>query len=381
MHTFRLLLLWLLRILCVIAVSGTVYLVTISSTLLDRHDVKEWLGASGIYKDGVLISALFTQQPTTQAAPTTTVTTSQDIITQDAIKKALVRTFPAPYLKQQFNTVVDTSYDWMEGKRTKFSFLVPIDTKRQTFINELVKEVEPTVAALPPCAPFSQALCRPTTMTVPDFTRQLVTDSLASSDFLQTPITQTSFSSATSSSELSMLSELPMLRQVVSLLLWILPVLFVVTLVGALLLAEAPNRFALCTKLSRTVFSSMALAVILSGALIIVQKVYGLPIEAAMPNVGALAPFVAGFTTALLLSFAWTLLYVALIPLLISLIGWISFSQLKKHRNPQAMPVTNDLPPSPHAPVTTLSSSQPAPLQPSPSAPTSPDNQPPINRL
>ena len=350
MHTFRVFSVWLLRVLCVMAVSGTIYLVTISTTLLDRHDVKEWVGASGVYKDGALISAMFAQPPDAQAS-TNAVVTEQDVITTDAIKQALVRTFPTPLLKQYFNGVIDESYNWMEGKSTHFSFLVPIDAKRQTFINELIKEVEPTVAALPLCSPYTHTLCRPANVAPADFTRQLVTDSFATSDFMQTPITEKTFSSATSASERSSLSQLPVLRRAVTLLLWILPVLFIVTAFGVWLLAMPGTRLSLFNKISRTVFSSMALAVLLSGAIIIFDKLRGLPIEAALPKAGALAPIMAKFVTELILAFAWALLVIAAIPLVISLISWITFAQLKKHRTTQAEPPTENPPQPPLPPL------------------------------
>jgi len=343
MHTLRIFSLWLLRLLCITAVSGTVYLATISTTLLDRHDVKEWLGASGVYDDGALISALFAVQP--EATPQSgIVTTEQDIITTDATKHALAKAFPASFLRQSFSSVIDTSYDWIEGKRDTFSFSVPVQSKRQAFIEELIKEVEPKVATLPLCTLNARTLCRPN-MSVADFARQLVTDSLAASDFLQTPLTETAFSSATSGEEVSSLSQLPRLRQAVSWLLWILPVVFVLSLLGAWLLTERGHKLALGTKLSRGIFSSMTLATVFSGTIILIEKFYGLPLEAALPQAGALAPIAARFMVDMILAFAWSLLLYALIPLILSLIAWITFSQLKKR--PQT-PATDGLfPPQP----------------------------------
>lgn len=344
--------LWLLRLLCVMAVSGTIYLVTISTTLLDRHDVKQWVSTSGVYKDGALITALFTQPPEAQAqTPTNTVITEQDIITTESIKHALIRTFPAPLLKQYFNGVIDESYNWMEGKSNNFSFLVPIDAKRQTFINELIKEVEPTVATLPPCSLYTNTICRPANVAPADFARQLVTDSLATSDFMQTPITEKTFSSATSVSERTSLSQLPVLRQAIGLLLWILPVLFIVTTLGVWLLAAPGNRLNVFSKISRTIFSSMTLAVLLSSAIIIIQKVHGLPIEAAMPKAGAMAPIMARFVTELILAFSWALLVIAAIPLAISLISWITLVQLKKRHAAQVAPTTAAPPQPPQPPL------------------------------
>ncbi len=331
MHTLRISSLWLLRLLCVTAVSGTLYIVTISTTLLDRQDVKDWLSASSAYDEGALISALFAEQPDT-AAPTSTVITEQDIITPDAIKQALIRTFPASFIEQSFNTVIDKSYDWVEGKEATFSFSVPIDTKRQVFIDELIKEVEPTVAALPLCSPSVNTLCRPN-IAVADFTHQIVTDSLAASDFLQTPITEKSFSSAASNDELFSLSQLPVLRQVVSLLLWILPALFIISVFGVWLLSERGTRLTLFSKLSRTVFSSMTLAILLSGAIIAIEKIYGLPIEAVLPQGGALVPIMAEFITEMILAFSWSLLFIAAVLFTFSLAGWITFTQLRKRQS------------------------------------------------
>jgi len=346
--SFRTPALWFARLICVTAVSGTVYLATLSTTVLDRHDVKEWLGASGLYEDGALISAITAQQPETSLPTTTAITTEQDLITNTAIKNALSRTFPTPFLEQSFNSVIDTSYDWMEGKRADFSFSVPVNSRREIFIAELIKEVEPRVASLQLCSFTARTLCRPD-VPVTDFTRQLVTDSLAASDFLQTPITEAAFSSAASSSEVASLSEFPTLRWTVGLLLWILPLIGVAALLGAWLLTERGHKLALGSKVSRAVFSSMTLAVIASGAIIIIEKIYGFPIASALPQVGALAPIMTKFITELILGFSWTLLLYASIPLVVSLIGWITFAQIKKRRTPPTAPLPDI--PSPQPPT------------------------------
>jgi hypothetical protein len=346
MSTFRVISLWLLRVTCVTALVGIVYVATLTTTLLDRHDVKQWLSASKLYNNNTLITSLASEQSTTDSSSFSGLSAEQNLITDEVMKNALGRTFPPSFLKQSFESVIDTSYDWIEGKRPTFTFSVPVDAKRDVFIAELVKEIEPQVAAFPLCQPYSQVLCRPNT-SVPDFSRQIVTSSIDQSDFLQAPLTEATFSPTTSSQEISSLSGLPQLRSGITILLWVFVISFVVTLAGLLVFTRRESRVAMLIKVSRGAFSSMLLAVIFAGGLIVWERLGGFPLEKIIPDAGPLTPVMAAFITQLILGFSWTLFAYAGIVLVVSLACWITFSQIKK-RAASALPIEPPVsPPSP----------------------------------
>ena len=340
-----------MRLVCLTALSGMVYLAMASITVLDRSDVKQWLNDSGLYANNTLVSSIFAPKPSSgQIGDMSTI--EESFIPSEAIANAATRTFTTPYLKTSFEHVINKSYDWIEGQGTEFTFSVPIQTKREVFIGELVKEVEPRITALPLCTLQSRTICRPD-IPISEFARQVVTDSISQSDFLQTPITQASFSAATSGQEIQTLSRLPQLRSLISTLLWIFPIVFILSLGAIWLLAPHDNKLRAFIKLSRGAFSSMLLATILSVAVIVIERVYGFPLETIMPPVGELGPIFAAFITQLILGMAWALLLFAGVVLVLSTLSWIVLAQIKKHLSSR-LPVSPLPPPSPIPPSSLL---------------------------
>lgn len=351
MPSFRSFSLWFLRLICLTALSGLVYLAMISTTILDRSDVKQWLNASGLYANNTLVSAIFSPQPTnTQIGDIPTV--EQSFISSEAIKNAAARTFTDSYLQTSFEHVIDQSYNWIEGQGTEFSFSIPIQTKRDVFISELVKEVEPRIAALPLCTLQSRTICRPN-MPVSQFAQQIVTDSISQSDFLQTPITEASFAPATSNQEIETLSQLPRLRSIITTLLWIFPIIFILSLGALWLLAPHGNKLRTFIKLSRGAFSSMLLTTILSGIVIVIERTNGFPLESILPPAGELTPIFAAFVNQLILGMAWGLLLFAGTVLILSTLSWITLSQLKK-RLSSRLSISSLPPPAPTPPLSSL---------------------------
>ncbi|MDB5177944.1 MAG: hypothetical protein JWO61_327 [Candidatus Saccharibacteria bacterium] len=338
MHTVRSIFVWLLRFVCVLAISGTVYLVTLSTTLLDRNDVKQWMSTSGLYSDNMLISTLYPAE-TIENQVSGLVISDQNLIPTTAIQHALQRTFPDAFIGTSFETVINNSYDWLEGKRATFNFSIPVDSKRDVFIRELAKEIEPQVATLPICGVLSQTLCRPAFLSPSEFTEQAITSTMGGSDFLKAPITEAVFTSAPQTKETAILSELPHLRWLVSLLLYLLPIIALFSaLIGGLLTLRG-TRLKFFIKLSRGVFSTMVLAVVIAGSVLILDNTHNLYIEQLLGNSNPLAPLMAHFLTNMIVGIAWTLLLWAGLALLLATISWIMLSLLAKRR-PVSQPPT-----------------------------------------
>ena len=333
MNVLKSLLVWLLRVVCVLSISALVYLTVLSLTLLDRNDVKEWLHASGAYNSS-LIETLFTAQPAETTAPPA----DQAFVTNEAVKNAMVHTFTPDFIQSGFGAVIDASYDWLEGKRTTFTFSVPLQAKRETFIAALIKEVEPHVAALPACSSVQQGLCRPDSLPASSFTQQIVTDSLGSSDFLTTPLTEATFSSAASQSSTD-LSRLPQLRSGLTMLLYALPAIFGLCVLGGALLSGRGNRLQFFIKITRAVFSNMILSVGVAGLVLAVSYTQGLPLQQLLDPSNPLTPLLGRFLTHMILDIAWTLLFVAGSTLLLSAVIWIILVQIRNHPRHQALPM------------------------------------------
>lgn len=337
MNFLRTVALWFLRLLCVLSVSALVSLVTLSMTLLDRNDVKQWLSASGAY-DSSLIETLFTAE-SVEANLSQPLPADQTLLSNEVVKNAMMRTFTSDFIQSGFETVIDASYDWIEGKRASFSFSIPLETKRDTFIAELTKEVEPRVAALPPCGSTVQSLCRPSTMTPAEFTQQIIVGSIDQANILKAPLTEQMFATASKNQDSTILTELPRLRSAVTLLLFILPALFCISALGAALLTLRGVRLQFFIKLSRGIFFNMILVVIMAGAFIALAHSQALPIQQLIGEANPLAPVLERFVTQMLGGFGWALLLVAGVTLLLSTASWIGLSVIKNRHPTQVQPV------------------------------------------
>lgn len=343
MNFLRTVALWFLRLLCVLSVSILVSLVTLSMTLLDRNDIKQWLSASGAY-DSSLIETLFTTE-SVEADPSQPLPVDQTLISNEVVKNAMMRTFTSDFIQSGFETVIDASYDWMEGKRATFSFSIPLEAKRDTFISELTKEVEPRVAALPPCGSAVQSLCRPSTMTPAEFTQQLIVGSIDQANILKAPLTEQMFTTASQNQDSTILTELPRLRSAVTLLLFILPALFCISALGAALLTLRGGKLQFFIKLSRGIFFNMLLVIVMAGAFIALAHSQALPIQQLIGEANPLAPVLERFVTQMLGGFGWALLLVAGITLLVSAACWIGLSIVKNRHLTQVQPVNfTDIP-------------------------------------
>lgn len=110
----------------------------LQATLLNRDTAKRWLAESGVYD--AFVGSYFQSQAQTSG-----------LLTNDDINKAFVATFPPGYVKQQSETALDAFYNWVDGKTKTVSYSLPVNEKRQEFVNNLIKQAEPRLAALPQC--------------------------------------------------------------------------------------------------------------------------------------------------------------------------------------------------------------------------------------
>lgn len=321
MSILRRITIWSISLVCVTAVSGIVYILTLESTLLDRTAVKQWLVDARVYDDNMLIDALV------QTPPENTQPIDQLTLPPDAVKSAMGNTFTGDFIKTQIETVVDKSYDWIEGKTPTFQFSVPIDQKRETLIHQLATVIEPQIEAIPLCSRTSTPNCRPSTSSLSQFATEIAAQSINGSGSFDKPITNKTFADASSKSakktEVVPLSELPAIRSAINVLFVVLPIIVVLSLVAIVFLAQNSDRLKIFTKLARRLFFSMLVSVVLCTVILWFARDsdFGLK-DFLSTQSGAMGQLVAPFLKNMITGFAGSLLFWSGIFGSISLLAW-----------------------------------------------------------
>lgn len=200
---------------------------TLQATVLNRTVVKSWLATSGVYNQalGNLVRV--------------STNNSSDLVTNVVTQNALNQTFPASYIQQHTNKVIDATYDWLEGKTDKISFTVPVQEKAAEFNHNLAMQLEPILAKLPPCGTFTaqntnSVTCLPKGVSAADYAAQL-TQPANSGDFLNAPLTQDNVGKST-----PQYAAFPTAAQWGHTLFWALPIVWAVC--GALYVLMSQDK-------------------------------------------------------------------------------------------------------------------------------------------
>lgn len=282
MNILRMILVSLAGFVCTIAISGSICLLALHATILDRVVVKDWLTTSKVY-DGRLLSALI-QTPTTGGSygstPTPQPQASAGIsVPPEAIKAALTATFTPDFVQAQTEGVVNNAYDWMEGKTSEFKFSIPIDQKRSAFIQQLSKAIEPQITALPVCQASrrtQQSTCRPPSVTTEQLSKQLATQSVDESGSFAAPITSESIAKSSQNGPRQPntlpFAQLPAVRAGIDTLLIILPIAAIVSITVVIVATPDGRRLAASSRLSRRIFFAMLLTLIPAVAVLWIAK-------------------------------------------------------------------------------------------------------------
>lgn len=280
MNILRAILVSLAGFVCTIAISGFIFLLALHSTILNRAVAKDWLTTSKVY-DGRLLSALVQAANTgdeqggnPDSQPQSGINTSPE-----TVKTALTATFTPDFVQAQVEGIVSNAYDWMEGKSPEFKFSIPINQKRDTFIQQLAKAIEPQIATLPVCQSIrqsQQSTCRPRNVTIEQFASQLATQSIDESGAFAAPITSESIAKGNQKdpgqADKSPLSQLPAIRAGIDTLLVILPIAVIVSIAIVILATAGGRRLAASSRLSRRIFFSTLLTLIPAIAVIWIAR-------------------------------------------------------------------------------------------------------------
>jgi hypothetical protein len=221
---------WLVSLAIGLLLAGWITSAVMQASLLNRDTVKGWLATSGVYDNA--LKSFFTLE------------SNQGLATSADIQKAFDATFPPSYVKQQTEVALDATYDWIDGKKTGVSFSIPVKDRREAFRANLIKQIEPRVAALPACPTrvnpsVTNPTCIPQGMNASDFTTQSLRLN-DESDFLNAPITPQSLSM--SGVQPPNLSQLPAIASAVRTAVFALPAAVIVLGICYVLLSDSKLR-------------------------------------------------------------------------------------------------------------------------------------------
>lgn len=300
-----------------------IWLLALQTSIFNQAAVKQGVSDANVYSTFIPELSKTIQ---TQASGQTT-----NILTSDALATALNNTFNSTYIKTQTESIIDSSYSWINGSASEISFSIPVNENRETLIQELAKVIEPTVNELPVCTALNQAstksiICRPSNKTNAEFATNLAEQAIDSSNITSAPITSASFSPNTNN---SFLSQLPFYYQATK---WLSIILAVVAVVffGIMLFAST-EKFRSLANFGRKLFFGSLIPLCFGGAMFwLGSQSNGLP--GLDQSTITMADVVVPLMQKLLQLIGSQLLIFSGAVLIISLAMWIGFKVVHKNK-------------------------------------------------
>lgn len=219
---------WLLALGIGAALGVWIFAATLNATLANREVVKKWLASSGVYDKILEHGDKFIE---------TDEATANGIVTKEDIKGAFVKTYDATYLRDSTNTVVDATYDWMDGTAQAITFSIPVQEKSAEYSQNLMDLIMPKLLALPQCTgrlqTTTQITCLPPGVEPIDYAEQLTQQ-----QFIKDPITHETLKDTFKDVPNTHL--LPQTIALIHTLMWALPLISLVF--AALYVAASPDK-------------------------------------------------------------------------------------------------------------------------------------------
>jgi hypothetical protein len=200
MNLLRALLASLLSLICTLAVSGYVMLSTLQTTVLDRNVAKSWMRESGVYNN--LLSVIYANDPIAQQQ----IASTSAAIPQQAVATSLNQSFSPAYVQSATETILDGTYDWLDGKQSNISFDINTTTQKDSFASSLASTLEPQLATLPQCTSSSEfnpknPSCVPSGTTPKQLSQSIATDTANQASIFQQPLTDAGVTQAATGSQ------------------------------------------------------------------------------------------------------------------------------------------------------------------------------------
>jgi hypothetical protein len=235
--------------LLVILVSVALWVVaaTLQMTLFNRETVKRWAQESGAYEN--VIDTIEIRQ-----------VDATGIVTSEILRKAIGAVVTPDYIQKHTETVIDGTYNWLDGNATEISYTIPIHEKQNEFIRELGTLLQEEIRTLPQCsgAISSSESCIPRAYTTETYAASVAKQTAEDSDLFEEPITSNTEGTTNA------LGQLPMIASLSAAAVWMSPIAIILLGAGYVALSRK-WRQGIANLGKRLVFSSAALVVI--GAL------------------------------------------------------------------------------------------------------------------
>ncbi len=254
---------------------GTLFFLTASTyvffNVVNADNIKGALKEEGVYKN--VVPAVL------KTTADTNVSTGQLPLKEQWVQDAATKAFSADDLEQKTNTVVDSTFTWLDGETDKPTFSIDFTENKELFSKEVADYTQNRVAALPPCTfanipdsidPYNLTCKVPgiSTTSIGQSVQQQINND---DNFLKNPIISSDNASlnpvnqTATENPFTRLEGLQQIYQNKSLLMWILPLSTLLFATAGLALAL--NRINGLKRLSRS-FAFSAVSLLLIGLLL-----------------------------------------------------------------------------------------------------------------
>lgn len=217
---------------------------TLQMTLFNREAVKSWMQASGAYEN--IIDTIEIRQ-----------VDATGIVTSEILRKAIDAVVTPTYIQEQTETVVDTTYNWLEGSASEITYSIPIHEQRSNFIEHLGKLLEEKIKDLPQCSgslSISEP-CIPRAYSAETYAASIAKQTAEDSDLFEKPIV------SDTAQLVSTLQQLPQLVIMSATAIWLLPIVMVLS-GGVYVVLSRKWQQGIANLGKRLVFGSITLVVI-----------------------------------------------------------------------------------------------------------------------
>lgn len=253
---FRSSVLSLCAVLATIALSVAISLLAVHNTAMRESNVKQWLVAGEVYTNNPLSVFI---KPSIDLPPGII---AQFNLQASDLTGAIDAAFPPQFLQQHTEHSVDALYAWLRGETDNLAVSVPVPERRDIFVAELTKILQPRVAALPVCTPGMQStvLCRSANDSVESLSARLASSAATNSTLFEQPLElslNTTTSPATSAAPTLPVSNLPGTFQAVRPMIIGSFIIFLLCVVITYFCCTKPLRPVALTRLARRLTFSL----------------------------------------------------------------------------------------------------------------------------
>jgi len=160
-------------------------------TIMDRKVTESWLSEGKVYDNfvGELAKTVEKEQAKKQGGVNAS---SEGEVDTAALARAAKSAFPPTVLQENVELVLDSAYDWLEGKNDKLVFSLDLAAEKLAFVEALGNEAVAKLSSLPVCPSGAvsedfeafSATCLPSGSDINALTTKLKTELSSSQDIL-----------------------------------------------------------------------------------------------------------------------------------------------------------------------------------------------------